>query len=96
MLTKQISDAFPALMRARVLDAVVAAQNAQGSPVTSHQARTAPREPVMPHARAFTEVAKRITSLGPDERGRVLHAAGTDRKGLALWWVEVPRGSEEA
>lgn len=82
-------------MRERVLEAVLVAQSAQGGPVTAQQARAVRTEPVMPHARAFTEVAWQITRLGPDEYGRVLCAAGKDRKGLTLWWVEERRGSAQ-
>lgn len=92
-----IEDALPLLMRARILDAVVAAQAVAGQPVTSHEARAA--RPVTRHARAFTTLAWSISRLGPDERGRVLCSAGRDRKGFALWWVEErrtrePRGPE--
>lgn len=79
-------------MRPHVLDAVLAAQAFAGGPVTSQEARDAARTPVFRHARAFTEAAAAITRLGPDERGRSLRAAGTNRKGVALWWVEVPHG----
>lgn len=77
-------------MRARVIDAVLAAQSVMREPVTSQEARAA--QPVMRHTRAFTEVAAQVAKLGPDERGRVLCAAGRDRKGLALWWVQEPSG----
>lgn len=87
-----VREALPALMRARVLGAVLAAQAIEGGPVTSQQARAALRSPVLRHARAFTGVASRVARLGPDELGRVLRAAGRDRKGFALWWVEVPGG----
>jgi hypothetical protein len=73
-----------------VLDAVLAAQALAGGPVTSHEARAA--RPCMRHARAFTELARAVCRLGPDELGRVLHPAGTDRKGCARWWVAVAAG----
>lgn len=82
-------------MRRLVMDAVERAQaSAGGGPVTSQQARSATQRPVLRHARAFTALALGVARLGPDERGRVLHAAGTDRKGFALWWVEEPDGSK--
>lgn len=88
-----INDALPLLMRERVLDAVLAAQSKVGGPVTSQQARAARRAPVLSGPRKFTDVAAQIARLGPDERGRVLHAVGADRKGVARWWVStsVPR-----
>jgi hypothetical protein len=85
-----IQNARPLLMRAQVIEAVLAAQTVALEPVTSQEARSA--KPVMRHTRAFTEVAEQISHLGPDERGRVLRAAGRDRKGLALWWVQEPGG----
>lgn len=88
VLDQVIHDALPRLMQPRVIDAVLEAQAIRGAPVTSQEARTLGKSPVMRHTRAFTEVAWRIARLGPDERGRVLCAAGKDRKGLALWWVE--------
>jgi hypothetical protein len=88
-----IAAALPLLMRARVLDAVLAAQAVLSEPVTSAQARAA--RPVMRHARAFTELARAIARLGPDERGRVLCPVLPDRKGFARWWVqEQPSGPE--
>lgn len=87
-----IDDALPLLLRARVLDAVLAAQTEAAGPVTSQEARGAAGRPLLRHARAFTELAWRVTRLGPDERGRLLHGAGTSRKGLALWWVEERHG----
>jgi hypothetical protein len=77
----------PGERRAQIIDAVLAAQ-AVGGPVTSREALAF--KPILPHARAFTNLALVITRLGPDERGRVLHSAGTDRKGFALWWVTGP------
>ena len=85
-LNVAIRDALPLLMRTRVIDAVLAAQRLALEPVTSAQARAA--KPVLGHARAFTEAARVIAQLGPDERGRRLCAAGVDRKGFARWWVE--------
>jgi len=82
----QIRDALPLLVRRRVIDAVLAAQELELGPVTSAQARA--MKPVLAHARAFTEVARVVARLGPDERGRVLCAAGIDRKGFARWWVQ--------
>jgi len=93
-LTDVIRVALPLLMRARVTDAVLSAQLIAGGPVTSQQARAATAHPVMPHARAFTELARAITRLGPDERGRELHAVAPDRKGIARWWVREPSGPE--
>jgi hypothetical protein len=95
VLARTIANALPLLMRERVLEAVLAAQALHGGPVTAQQARAIRAQPVMSHARAFTEVAWQITRLGPDEYGRVLCAAGKDRKGLALWWVEERRGLSE-
>jgi hypothetical protein len=83
-----IRDALPALMRQRVLEAVLAAQALAAGPVTSREARAS--RPVLRHARAFTGLARAIARMGPDERGRTLHAAGKDRKGCALWWVHGP------
>lgn len=81
-------DAMPLLMRARIIEAVLAAQRSAGEPVTAAEARLARSEPVMRNARSFSEVAKAIAELGPDERGRVLRCAGFDRNKFALWWVE--------
>jgi hypothetical protein len=88
-----ISDLLPALMRSRVLDAVLAAQAIAAGPVTSREARAA--RPVLLHARAFTEAARAVARLGPDERGRVLRCAGTDRKRFARWWVEETHAAGE-
>jgi hypothetical protein len=85
-LAPLIRDALPLLLRDRVVDAVLAAQTALGAPVTSREARDALL--VMRTPRAFTEVAQAISKLGPDERGRELCFAGTDRNGFALWWVK--------
>jgi len=85
-LNAAIRDAMPLLLRRRVIDAVLAAQRLALGPVTSAQARAA--QPVLGHARAFTEVASAVARLGPDELGRRLCPAGTDRKGFARWWVE--------
>lgn len=85
-LAPLIRDALPLLLRDRVVDAVLAAQTQLGSPVTAREARDALL--VMRHARAFTEVAQAIARLGPDDRGRELCFAGTDRNGFALWWVK--------
>lgn len=87
-----IEDALPLLLRRRVIDAVLEAQDKVGAPVTSQEARSATRRPLLRHVRAFTELCWRVCRLGPDERGRSLHAAGKDRKGLALWWVQEPDG----
>lgn len=87
-LSQAIRQARPLLLRSRVIDAVLAAQRLALEPVTAAEARAA--LPVLRHARAFTEVARVISQLGPDERGRRLCAAGVDRKGFALWWVEGP------
>lgn len=92
-LRNMICDAMPLLLRSRVLDAVLAAQTHAGAPVTSQQARAASPTRVLGHARAFTEVAAAIARLGPDAGGRVLVAAGTDRKGVARWWVEEQRAA---
>ncbi len=73
-------------MRDRVIGAVLRAQTTLGAPVTAREARDALL--VMRHARAFTDVAQAIARLGPDDRGRELCAAGTDRNGFALWWVK--------
>jgi hypothetical protein len=81
-----ICDLLPTLMRSRVLDAVLAAQAIAEGPVTSREARAA--RPVLRHARAFTEAARAVALLGPDERGRVLRSAGPDRQRFARWWVE--------
>jgi hypothetical protein len=90
-----ITAALPLLMRARVLDAVLAAQALALEPVTSAQARAA--SPLMRHARAFTELARAVSRLGPDERGRVLHPVPPDRKGFARWWVaEQGQSGEQA
>ena len=91
-LAPLIRDALPLLMRDRVIGAVLAAQAVLGAPVTAREARQA--RLVMRHARAFTEVAQAIARLGPDDRGRELCFAGTDRNGFALWWVkeQEPRG----
>lgn len=91
-LPELIRDAIPLLVRPLVLDAVQAAQAIAGGPVTSQEAREAAVRPVLRHARAFTEAAAAIARLGADDRGRVLRAAGRDRKGVALWWVEEPNG----
>lgn len=48
----------------------------------------------MRHARALTELCWQISRLGRDERGRTLHNAGRDRKGLTLWWVQEARAAE--
>lgn len=85
-MSAAIRDALPLLLRSRVIDAVLGAQRLALGPVTSAQARAA--QPLLSHARAFTAVALAIARLGPDERGRRLCAAGVDRKGFALWWVE--------
>lgn len=87
-----ITAALPLLMRAHVLDAVLAAQALAGGPVTSHEARAA--RTVMRHARAFTELARAVSRLGPDERGRVLHPVAADRKGVARWWVAERNGEQ--
>lgn len=89
-LHETIRDAMPLLLRARVIDAVAEAQMREGGPVTSQQAREGRK--LLRHARAFTELAWQISKLGPDERGRTLHNAGRDRKGLTLWWVQEPCG----
>lgn len=83
-------------MRGRVLDAVLAAQALAGGPVTSQEARLAAYKivPLTRHARSFTELARAVSQMGPDARGRVLHRAGVDRKGFALWWVEEPNGRQ--
>jgi hypothetical protein len=83
-----IRDALPLLLRHQMIDAVLAAQAVALGPVTSAQARAS--KPLLRHPRAFTECARAIARLGPDERGRVLHSAGVDRKGFALWWVKEP------
>jgi len=85
-----IRDALPLLLRGRVVDAVLAAQTALGAPVTAREARDALL--VMRTPRSFTDVAQAIARLGPDDRGRELCSAGTDRNGFALWWVRETRG----
>lgn len=89
-------DAMPLLMRARIIGAVLTAQRAAGAPVTAREARSAKAEPVMRNARSFSEVAKAIARLGPDEQGRVLRCAGFDRQHFALWWVEETRDAADA
>lgn len=86
-------DAIALLMRARVIDAVLTAQRIAGEPVTAREARSVRPEPVMRNARSFTELAKAIAQLGPDEQGRVLRCAGLDRQRFALWWVEESHGA---
>lgn len=81
-----MQQALPLLVRRQVIDAVLRAQSLSLEPVTSAQARAA--KPILAHARSFTEVARVIAQLGPDERGRRLRDAGVDRKGFARWWVE--------
>jgi hypothetical protein len=91
-LERTIRDSRPLLLRRRIIDAVLQAQRQQAGPVTSQEVRASAREPLLRHARALTELAWQVSRLGPDELGRRLHAAGTDRKGLALWWVQEPLG----
>jgi hypothetical protein len=86
-----LSTAYPALVAPRLLDAVLAAQLANGGqPVPAELARTAAARPVAPTARDFTRIARKVAQLGQDERGRCLVHAGTDRNGTALWWVDSP------
>jgi hypothetical protein len=85
-LARLVNDALPLLMRKRVIDAVLAAQAGALGPVTSAEARRA--KPVLRNARSFSDCARRIAQMGPDEHGRALHRAGRDRNGFALWWVE--------
>jgi hypothetical protein len=84
-----IGDALPVLMRQWVIGAVLEAQALAGGPVTSHEVRAS--RPILRSARALTELALVVARLGADEHGRTLHAAGKDRKGFALWWVQVPQ-----
>lgn len=85
-LQRTVRYALPLLVRRQVVDAVLRAQTLALEPVTSAQARAA--QPILTCSRAFTEVARVIAQLGPDERGRRLRDAGVDRKGFARWWVE--------
>lgn len=85
-----MSDAAPLLLRKVVIDGVLRAQHRACGPASSVVARTSCTPTIGANARAFTELARRIAALGPDERGRVLHHAGEDRKGYWLWWVEEP------
>lgn len=79
---------YPALVAARLVDAVLAAQLANGGqPVPAELARVASAPPVALTAQAFTRLARKVSQLGADERGRLLVPAGTDRNGTALWWV---------
>jgi hypothetical protein len=77
------------------MESVLAAQRISGEPVTARQARSARAEPVMRSARSFSDVAKAIARLGPDEQGRVLRCAGTDRKRFVLWWVEETHAADD-
>jgi hypothetical protein len=79
-------------VRAEVIDTVVAAQAIVGAPVTAREAQDA--RFVMRTPRAFTDVAQAIARLGPDDRGRELCCAGTDRNGFALWWVKEPAADQ--
>lgn len=87
-LATHIRQARPLLLRRPLIDAVLAAQALAFGPVTSAQAQASRR--LLRHPRAFTELARLVVRLGPDERGRRLCEAGIDRKGFALWWVEEP------
>lgn len=91
-LQRTIRDSRPLLLRQRIIEAVLKAQRQEGGPVSSQRVRASSAEPLLRHARALTELAWQISRLGPDELGRRLHAAGTDRKGAALWWVQEPLG----
>jgi hypothetical protein len=88
-LAPLVRDALPLLMRAQVIDAVLAAQIQAGAPVTAQEARLVAREPVMRSAKSFSECARRIAQLGADEQGRSLHCTGRDRLNVLLWWVSV-------
>lgn len=88
-----MSDAAPLLLRRLVIDGVLRAQHRVGGPASSVIARASCTMCIGANTRAFTELARRIAALGPDERGRVLHHAGEDRKGYWLWWVEERDGS---
>lgn len=85
-LAAQIRDARPLLLRRPLIDAVLEAQVLAPGPVTAREVLRS--RALVRHPRAFTELARLVARLGPDERGRRLCAAGVDRKGFALWWVE--------
>lgn len=85
-LGAQIRQARPLLLRRPLIDAVLAAQQAAPGPVTAREVLRS--QALVRHPRAFTELARQVARLGPDERGRRLCEAGTDRKGFALWWVQ--------
>jgi hypothetical protein len=89
-----MNDAAPLLLRRLVVDGVLRAQGRVGGPVTSVVAMASCTKRVSANVRAFTELARRIAKLGPDEKGRVLHHAGEDRKGHWMWWVEEPSSGD--
>lgn len=82
-------------MRPRIIDAVLEAQRISGEPVTAQQARATKPEPIMRSARSFSDAARAIATMGPDERGRVLQRVGLNRAGVVRWWVEERRAEAE-
>lgn len=88
-VTETIEAAYPLLMRARLLDAVSAAQAANGrDPVTAERARR--HDQITRSPRAFSELARKVAECGADEAGRELVPAGRDRRGVRLWVVSQP------
>jgi hypothetical protein len=81
-------NAMPLLLRLHVIDAVLEAQSRARGPVTAAAVREVSKHAALSSARAFTELATRVSKLGADELGRTLHHAGEDRAGRRLWWVE--------
>lgn len=90
-LSQTIDLALPLLMRERVIEAILRVQTQYGEPVTAQEVRDAQEQPLMRHTRALTEIAHKISALGPDEQGRRLQCAGKKRTGILLWWVVEPK-----
>lgn len=84
-----LHDAYPLLVRDRVLAAVAAAVRRHGGPCTSSEARAETEPlPITRSAKAFAALARKVAGLEPDELGRRLVRAGTDPDGVALWTID--------